>query len=425
MSGALSVGERIVVHLANFSKYQDSYDVPIDISQDGIAVALRISRAHAALELKKLKESHHVTERLRHIKFGKTRRKVYFLTAHGEEKARLVTKYAENNNIDLQQFLDIRKCKGPELWESLDERFRPILAMACVFRRPFRRRVLPELAATLLPADTSGMVDLPKELKDYIVSQVDKEKLRDYHSFAADYWMHWGETRERLHHLVAAKRFKEAEALFEYEGKNLLLMADNDLLEIITNIDSISEERLGIVHYMQAEISRRVGRFDYCLKVSKRMQASRSPTEKFDGLIIEGLLHMDRNDYQRAHDTFAKARLYFGAPINVKLECYLAESLMKLARYDEARQILEGTMPNEIRDLDDQEKVYFLLGMIALRTSKPGEAISMFCKSRASTVIKRNELYTSLSEAYALMGRDERSLRYALKAKNIRESGSA
>ena len=155
------------------------------------------------------------------------------------------------------------------------------------------------------------------------------------------------------------------------------------------------------------------------------MQNSRSPTEKFDGLMIEGLLHMDRNEYQKAYDVFNKARLYFGAPINVKLECYLAESLMKLARYEEAKRILEATMPNEIRDLDDQEKVYFLLGMIALRTSKSGEAISMFCKSRASTVIKRNELYTSLSDAYALMGRDERSLRYAMKAKNIRESGSA
>ena len=88
MPGTLTVGERIILHLAQYSKYLDSYDAPLDISQDGIAAALRISRAHAAIELKKLKDTGEVVEKLVHIKRGKTKRKVYFLSSPGEERGR-------------------------------------------------------------------------------------------------------------------------------------------------------------------------------------------------------------------------------------------------------------------------------------------------------------------------------------------------
>ncbi|HOL07627.1 MAG TPA: hypothetical protein PKX44_05065 [Methanomassiliicoccaceae archaeon] len=83
MAITLTVGERILFHLLQYSKYIDSFDAPIDITQDGIAAALRISRAHAALELKKLKNAGEVKERLSHIKRGRTKRKVYFLTPLG------------------------------------------------------------------------------------------------------------------------------------------------------------------------------------------------------------------------------------------------------------------------------------------------------------------------------------------------------
>ena len=180
MAASLTVGERIIFHLSQYTKYHDSYDVPIDISQDGIAAALRISRAHAALELKKLKDSKDVAERLSHIKKGRTKRKAYFLTPQGEKKAKEIMQYADVNAIDLTPFQDIRKCKGPELWDALDDKFKPVVAMSCVFRKPFRREVLPDIATSLLPVDERGMVDLPLELKEYVVSVTDPEKLKDF-----------------------------------------------------------------------------------------------------------------------------------------------------------------------------------------------------------------------------------------------------
>ncbi len=168
MPGTLTVGERIVLHLAQYSKYLDSYDAPLDISQDGIAAALRISRAHAAIELKKLKDAGEVVENLVHIKKGKTKRKVYFLSSPGEERARKIHLFAESEGIDVQPFLDLKKCKGPEIWVGLDIEQRTVLAQACVFRRPFERTALPLTSVSLLPVDPEGMVDMPPDLRAYV-----------------------------------------------------------------------------------------------------------------------------------------------------------------------------------------------------------------------------------------------------------------
>jgi tetratricopeptide (TPR) repeat protein len=100
MGGTLTVSERILYHLQSYIKYEDKYDVPFDVTQDGISQACSISRAHAAIELKKLKMSRIVDERLSHVRRGKTRRKVYFLTPEGKAKAAVVVQYAKENGIE-------------------------------------------------------------------------------------------------------------------------------------------------------------------------------------------------------------------------------------------------------------------------------------------------------------------------------------
>ncbi|MBM4237447.1 MAG: hypothetical protein FJ151_03065, partial [Euryarchaeota archaeon] len=197
MPNVLTVAERIILHLSQYSKLQDSYDVPIDVSQDGIAAALRISRAHAAIELKKLKENEEVVERLAHIRRGKTKRKVYFLLPKGEARAGKIKVFADSEGIEISPLLDLRKCDGEDLWRSTGEQFRPILAQACVFRKPFKRSILPDTSISLLPTDRDGMVDMPEELRKAIIKLQDKDDLRRYHSFAADYWLKEGDCRER------------------------------------------------------------------------------------------------------------------------------------------------------------------------------------------------------------------------------------
>lgn len=100
MGGSLTVSERILFHLQGFTKYEEKYEVPFHLTQDGISQSCGISRAHAAIELKKLKSSGLVEERLSHVRKGKTRRKVYLLTHGGKVRASAILQYVRDNQID-------------------------------------------------------------------------------------------------------------------------------------------------------------------------------------------------------------------------------------------------------------------------------------------------------------------------------------
>ncbi|UCE90931.1 MAG: tetratricopeptide repeat protein [Methanobacteriota archaeon] len=100
MGGSLTVSERILFHLNSFIRYEDKYEVPFHLTQDGISRSCKISRAHAAIELKKLRESGLVDERLSHVRKGKTRRKVYLLTHDGKARASAISQYVSENGID-------------------------------------------------------------------------------------------------------------------------------------------------------------------------------------------------------------------------------------------------------------------------------------------------------------------------------------
>ncbi|MGQ9588224.1 MAG: tetratricopeptide repeat protein [Thermoplasmata archaeon] len=99
MAGELTVSERILYHLNSYVKYEDKYESPFDVTQDGISQACAISRAHAAIELKKMRTAGIVDERLSHVRRGKARRKVYFLTFEGKARAANVVQYVKDNGI--------------------------------------------------------------------------------------------------------------------------------------------------------------------------------------------------------------------------------------------------------------------------------------------------------------------------------------
>ncbi len=76
---ACTVGERIVAYLEELPvdelTTKDTW--PADATQDGIAAAIGISRAHVALELKRLKGKRLVEEARAHVNGNGVRRKVY------------------------------------------------------------------------------------------------------------------------------------------------------------------------------------------------------------------------------------------------------------------------------------------------------------------------------------------------------------
>ena len=85
---ALTFPEKFLIYLGRFNPldYENEYVAPFDITQDGIAIAMNISRAHASIVLKRLREKELVGQRLAHQSGGHSRRYVYLITSKGQKK---------------------------------------------------------------------------------------------------------------------------------------------------------------------------------------------------------------------------------------------------------------------------------------------------------------------------------------------------
>jgi tetratricopeptide (TPR) repeat protein len=118
----VTVGERVLVHLSWYVRFSDAFECPRETTQDGIAGALGISRAHAALELKRLKASARVEERMAHVPGARTRRKVYFLTPTGAGSARVLRDHARAKSVLFTDAGDRRQVLGAEAIEALKAR---------------------------------------------------------------------------------------------------------------------------------------------------------------------------------------------------------------------------------------------------------------------------------------------------------------
>jgi tetratricopeptide (TPR) repeat protein len=427
MPGNLTVAERIVLHLLQHQKLIDSYDVPIDVSQDGIASALCISRAHVAIELKKLREGGDVVEKLAHIKKGKTKRKVYFLSENGELKAAKIKEYAVAEGIDLGPMMDVRRCRGPDLYASLSKENRPILVAACVFRRPFRREALPETSVALLPTDRNGMVEMPGALCKEVLALVPPEERRRRHSFAADYWLAEGEYRERLYHLIEAGRSKEAEMLLASRGTLLLRSADEDLLEIVSRIESPSERYAALVRQMQADTARIAGDYEYCFKVCAEMEGSQDRRERVEGLMIKGKALKDTGRLDEALASLTRAQSIGLHLDDVALECEMADVLLRSGRTDETIGLLDSLLRRErVSDPELIERAYFIIGTAYLRKGAANDALRYLSKSLAITKASdRRPWYKALAEGYAMAGMEDKANEFEAKANPPKKWGEA
>lgn len=427
MSSPLTVGERILLHLARFSKFQENYDVPPDVSQDGIASALRISRAHAAIELKKLKENSEVNERLAHIKGGKSRRKVYFLTPDGEERARQIREYAEREGIEIAPLLDLRRCDPEDLWNSLNNDMREILGKASVFRRPFKREILPSTSIPLLPEDKNGMVVMPEGLREAIPSLIPEEDLRSYHSFAADYWLYQGDYRERLYHLLRAGRCKEAEILLAMRRSTFLENPDRDILEIVFELKEVSDKYAEKINRLKAELALALGDEKRCLEVLEKMKDSTRVSEQLEAIRIEGNLLLQKGALEEAFNVFQKGKSMVGNGINIPLECDLARALIEMGKHEESREILESLIPlcSENANGDLIGHIHYLLGMNSMASGNYQDAVKYL--SKGLSMVKneeRDRWYAALSDAFMRLGMKEQAERWLAKIPRAKRSGT-
>lgn len=83
----LTVHEKIILHLLQYWKYEDKFEVPYSLTQDGIAEAVGVRRSYVSLANKELIGKGIVEERLTHVRGEVRRRRVYYLTPEGKARA--------------------------------------------------------------------------------------------------------------------------------------------------------------------------------------------------------------------------------------------------------------------------------------------------------------------------------------------------
>ncbi len=247
----ISVKDKVIAHLYR-NRYVDTndiYNLPWDITQDGIAVSLGITRAHASIELKKLKEASMVDEKQAHVKGGKVKRKCYMLTPLGREFAERTLERAEMNDVDIFSMIDMKRQDASALLESLSEKDRYSLGCACALRIPVPKGLLPNEGFPTLPLDITGKSSICDLLRRKVINHASPEELMAWHSFAADCWLdHYDElgddttmVHERLYHLVSAGRMMDACKLVSNHVYELISTTTDDLCETMQMLHPIPE----------------------------------------------------------------------------------------------------------------------------------------------------------------------------------------
>ncbi|MGQ9588095.1 MAG: AAA family ATPase, partial [Thermoplasmata archaeon] len=83
----VSQNERLMLHLLELDKYRDDAEVPMGVSQEGIAQKLQVQVHSASRALASLQVDGLVSDRLAHVRGAPKRRRAYFLTDKGRRAA--------------------------------------------------------------------------------------------------------------------------------------------------------------------------------------------------------------------------------------------------------------------------------------------------------------------------------------------------
>lgn len=94
----ITVKKRLIMHLLEMNRFQDDFECPTEVTQKGIAKAIKIHRSAAARELNNCIEDEIVFSKMSNIKAGKRRKKVYFLTTKGFD----ITNELKENFLNLE-----------------------------------------------------------------------------------------------------------------------------------------------------------------------------------------------------------------------------------------------------------------------------------------------------------------------------------
>jgi DNA-binding MarR family transcriptional regulator len=100
---SLTVDERVVLQLYEYIPFEEDFEAPDAITQAGIAKGVGIERKHVPRAVKKLISENLVETRVSHVKGGRQRKKVYYLTFEGKALARRIWESLAKKSVIIRE----------------------------------------------------------------------------------------------------------------------------------------------------------------------------------------------------------------------------------------------------------------------------------------------------------------------------------
>lgn len=221
------------------------FGAPLEITQDGVAMALGITRSHASTILNRMKNNGEVMVGLSRVDGGdcKVKRKIYFLTPKGkaaldERLSGLLAAGVPPSELEFEGKID--RYSDAKM-ASMEIRQRNGVGMLMVMRTPVHRRdVDPELL-NAVSFDASGWIRFKSATRKRFMGMATEDDIRTWHSMAADHHGdNDGDLCEIIHHMTLARRIREAERIVGNHRFEMCDMPDEDTLESILGLCEVS-----------------------------------------------------------------------------------------------------------------------------------------------------------------------------------------
>ena len=335
--------DRISAHLFryNYIRSDIEFDAPFEITQDGIAMGIGVSRGHSNIILRRMEDNNEIIVGLSSIRDSNrsAKRKIYLLSEYGKNLFKARIKELKESGTDVEDLVkgidryrleDIRRITG----DRMDD-----LGCMAVLRVKVRKEDVP-LESPLVPIIRQSYAVMKDSIRKSVITEASPIEIRKWHSKAADWCMdHDADIKERLHHLVNSFRDREAVRIARNQKYLLMDNPDQDLSDSLGAL-ALRCERSDIIE-TATRIALEVGDLQMADRLSAKLLHIDPP--KGRGLRCELLLKRSQSE-----EALTLARYHYNGDVDTGL--VLGMCLLETSHFEDAVECLEKTKERMISE---------------------------------------------------------------------------
>ena len=327
---SISLHDKALTHLFRyrFTRPEIEFGAPFEISQDGVATALRISRSHASIILKKMVDSGELEVTHSYVKSTSkpVKRMIYHVTEKGKSVYHEREEDLRSDGIDITKILDDSFDRDRLTDETMNFLGCMSVIRTTVFYSELDKRI-PNVSCR-----PNGEAYIKDSVKHLILSESTDADRRLWHSLAADWCLdHHRKVSDRLFHLINAHRDREALCILKSEQTDVLMLGSPD---ISTAIFILAKRRKDIE---LMKIAARMALDSKDLDKASEIAAAISSIRPSESINLKAEILFLRGLYADAIDILERK------PKDWESEMLTGMCLYGLNRYDEAGEKMRNT----------------------------------------------------------------------------------